>query len=37
MGIPRSKAQQITYCLRKMTALQDCGKLVNARLYRRAA
>ena len=37
MNIPRSKAQQITYCLRKMTALEECGKQVNARLYRRAA
>ncbi|MCA9118684.1 MAG: hypothetical protein H6822_04405 [Planctomycetaceae bacterium] len=37
MDIPRSKAQQIAYCLRKTSALVDCGKLINARLYRRAA
>jgi len=37
MSIPRSKAQQIAYCLRKMAALEECGKRVNARLYRRAA
>ncbi len=37
MSIPRNKAQQIAYCLRNMDALQECGKQVNARLYRRAA
>lgn len=37
MNIPRSKAQQIAYCLRKTDSLEDCGKQVNARLYRRAA
>lgn len=37
MDIDRSKAQQIAYCLRKTDALEDCGKQVNARLYRRAA
>lgn len=37
MQVPRSKAQQIVYCLRKTAALDDCGKQVNARLYRRAA
>jgi hypothetical protein len=37
MSITRSKAQQIAYCLRKTTALDDCGKQVNTRLYRRAA
>ncbi|MDA1048945.1 MAG: hypothetical protein O3C40_00495 [Planctomycetota bacterium] len=37
MNISRSKAQQIAYCLRKTAALEDCGKQVNARLYRRAA
>ncbi len=37
MNIPRDKAQQIAYCLRKTASLEDCGKLVNARLYRRAA
>jgi hypothetical protein len=37
MDIPRTKAQQIAYCLRKTAALEDCGKQVNARLYRRAA
>lgn len=37
MKIPRTKAQQIAYCLRKTAALDDCGKQANARLYRRAA
>lgn len=37
MNVSRSKAQQIAYCLRKTAALDDCGKQVNARLYRRAA
>ncbi len=37
MSIARSKAQQIAYCLRKTAALRECGKVVNARLYRRAA
>ncbi len=37
MSIARSKAQQIAYCLRKTGALTECGKVVNARLYRRAA
>jgi hypothetical protein len=37
MNIDRAKAQQIAYCLRKTTAIRECGKLVNARLYRRAA
>jgi|CXWL01.1.fsa_nt_gi hypothetical protein len=37
MNIPRSKAQQIAYCLRKMAALEECGKRVNTRLYHRAA
>lgn len=37
MRIPRGKAQQIAYCLRKTAALDDCGKQVNSRLYRRAA
>ena len=37
MDIPREKAQQIAYCLRKTAAIEECGKLVNSRLYRRAA
>jgi hypothetical protein len=37
MSIARSKAQQIAYCLRKTAALMECGKVVNTRLYRRAA
>jgi hypothetical protein len=37
MCIERSKAQQIAYCLRKMAALEECGKHINARLYQRAA
>lgn len=36
MGISRTKAQQIAYCLRQTAALQVCGKHVNARLYRRS-
>ena len=37
MSIPRWRAQQIAYCLRKSQALTECGKRVNARLYQRAA
>jgi len=36
LGVSRPKAQQIAYCLRHAAAIQECGKQVNARLYRRA-
>lgn len=37
MNIPRSKAQQIAYCLRETAAFVPCGKKANSRLYRRVA
>lgn len=34
LDVSRSKAQQIAYCLRQTKAVEECGKKVNARLYK---